>query len=406
MHRGLLSLILTLRLIAHDNNNPGAVLSMTIQLNKGHLIALSLLFILFIWMLSGILTSDNEFSNPRPLTMDSGLQRVQAEHMKGEQVNRDITISARTAPSRRVELKSEIRARVVSVEKEKGANVKKGDVILRLDPRDWPARVKQAEAALRQRQIEARSARQLKEKGLANDSQLAQAETALANAEAELTNAKIQLNATTIRAPFDGIVDERNVEVGDFVKDGNALVTVLDFRPYLVKGHAAERDAAHINIGDRGWAELVNGDRVDGRIRFIAAEADAATRTFPLELEIENNTASMASGLTATLHVPQPATHAYFVSPALLILDDNGHLGLKGIDADNRVVFRPVELLKADNNGIWVYGLGEQADIITVGGGFVSFGQQVEPVYVSDKEASAEIENSDNDVNITAQSGE
>lgn len=390
----------------HDNNNSNAVHSMTIQLNKGHLIALSLSFIAVIWMVAGAVTSDSEFINPRPLTLDSGLQRVQVERMQGELVNRDITVSARTAPSRRVELKSEIRAKVVAVERDKGANVKRGEVILRLDPRDWPARVKQAEAALRQRQIEARSARELRQKGLANESQLAQAETALANAEAELTNARLQLNATEIRAPFDGIVDSRAVEIGDFVKDGAPLVTVLDFRPYLVKGHAAERDAANINIGDRGWAELINGDRVDGRIRFIAAEADAATRTFPLELEITNPNGSMASGLTATIHVPQPATHAYFVSPALLILDDNGHLGLKGIDSDNRVVFRPVNLLKADNNGIWVYGLGEQADIITVGGGFVDLGQLVEPVYVSEEVMNAGEQASDTSVNVTAQSGD
>ena len=48
------------------------------------------------------------------------------------------------------------------------------------------------------------------------------------------------------------------------------------------------------------------------------------------------------------------------------------------------MVFRPINLLKADNKGIWVYGLGESADIITVGQGFVEYGEQVEPVFVSD----------------------
>ncbi|WP_430462004.1 efflux RND transporter periplasmic adaptor subunit [Thalassolituus sp. LLYu03] len=378
---------------------------MTLQLNKGHIAALILTLVLIIWMAAGALKKDDADINTRPLTLDTGLTRVQVERMKGEQVNRDITVSAHTAASRRVELKSEVRATVTAVLKDKGAPVKAGDLILQLDPRDWPARVKQGEAALKQRQLEAKSARELAARGLANEAQVAQAETALANAEAELTNARIQLKGTRITAPFDGIVDQRAVEVGDFVKDGTPLATVLDFSPYLVKGHAAERDAADINIGDAAWAELVNGDRIDGRIRFIAAEADSQTRTFPVELEVRNAAGAMTAGLTATLHIPQPATYAYYVSPALLILDDEGKLGLKGIDERNRVVFRAVNLLKADNTGIWVYGLGEEASIITVGGGFVEYGQEVEPVYVS-QELKAQSDAGAEDTPVTAQTGE
>jgi len=358
---------------------------MTIHLNKGHIAALILTIFLLIWMVAGSLTDETGVINSRPLVMDTGLQRVQVERMQGKPVSHDIVVSAHTAPNRRVEVKSEIRAKVVAIYKNKGEAVKKDDLILQLDTRDWPARVKQAEAALKQRRIEANSARRLADKGLANEAQLAQADTALANAEAELTNAHIQLDATRIRAPFDGIIDQRFVELGDFVKDSTPLLTVLDFSPYLIKGEAAEHEAGDIHIGDPAWAGLVNGERVEGKVRYIAAEANASTRTFPLEVEITNPSGVMTSGLTASIHVPQPDTHAYYVSPALLILNDQGELGLKGIDASHRVIFMPARLLKADNTGIWLYGLGEQADVITVGGGFVEYGQQVEPVYIDDK---------------------
>ena len=359
---------------------------MTLHINQGYIAALILALGLIIWMVSGSMTPEEKISDSRPLVIASGLPRVQAEHRLGEMVSRDIIVSAHTAPNRRVELKAEIRARVVAIRKDKGDSVSTGDVILELDSRDWPARVKQAEAYLKQRQLEAESAHKLQQRGLANESQVAQAETALADAEAELTNARIQLNATSIRAPFDGIIDQRYVEIGDFVKDSSPLVTVLDFAPYLVRGQAAEEEAAGIHIGDAGWAELVNGERVEGHIRYLAAEADEHTRTFPLELEISNPSGLMTSGLTAKIHVPQPATHAYFVSPALLVLDDEGRLGLKCLDDRNRVTFHSVKLLKADNTGVWVYGLGPQADIITVGGGFVEYGQQVEPVYHQDED--------------------
>lgn len=358
---------------------------MTLHLNQGHIAAIVLFLLMIIWVASGSLSPEQEFSNPRPLVMESGLKRVQVERMQGEATQREVLISARTAANRRVELRSEIRAKVLAIHKNKGERVQKGDVLIELDARDWPARLKQAKANLKQRQLEEQSAQKLFAKGLANESQLAKVQTDLANAEAEMIQYTLQVNATQIKAPFDGIVDQRNVEIGDFVKDGQEVATVLDFSPYLVTGNLSEQEAANVHIGDQAYAILVNGQRVNGHIRFVASEADAQTRTFPVELEVKNPSGVMTSGLTAKIHVPQPETHAYHVSPALLILNDEGKLGLKGIDEEHRVTFLPISLLKADKAGIWVYGLGEKADIITIGQGFVEYGELVEPVFVTEQ---------------------
>jgi multidrug efflux system membrane fusion protein len=121
-------------------------------------------------------------------------------------------------------------------------------------------------------------------------------------------------------------------------------------------------------------------------------------------MEVDNPSGNMTSGLTAKLHIPQPETHAYFVSPALLILSDDGRLGLKGINTQHEVIFQPIQLLKASNNGIWVYGLGEQADIITVGQGFVDYGEQVEPVFFqsTDTQLGKQNEAGTNDTALSA----
>lgn len=338
--------------------------------------------LLVAWVLWGVVTAEVEPANPRSLTLEQGLTRVKVERMQGELVQRDISISGHTAANRRVDIKSEVRGKVIQVHKRKGEQVKQGDLLIELDKRDWPARVRQAEATFRQRKIELNSARQLKERGLSNDVQIVQAETAMASAEAELTHARIQLDATLIRAPFSGIIDQQFVEMGDFVSENSMIATILDFSPLLIKGQVPERDAAAIRIGDPAYAILVTGERVDGRIRFIASEADPQTRTFPIELEIPHLNGFASSGITARLHIPQPPTHAYFISPALLILNSRGQIGLKTIDEQHEVTFQAVQLLKADNNGLWVYGLGDQADIIVVGQGFVDYRQRVEPVWV------------------------
>lgn len=373
---------------------------MTIHLNKGHVLALLLIFTLATWLIIGLSSDSEEYINPRPLVMDHGLRKVQIERMQGTLVERSITVSGKTAANRSVELKSEIRSKVKKIHKQKGERVKKGDLIVELDARDWPARVTQTKASLRQYKLEFASAKKLLKKGLYNEAQLAQAETALANANAELTNAQLNLNASRITAPFDGIVDQRYVELGDYVKENTGIVKILDFSPYLVTGHVAEKDASFINIGDSAEAILVTGDIIKGTIRFIAAEADDKTRTFPIEMEISNPSGSMTSGLTAKLQIPQPKQFAHEVSPALLILDDQGHLGIKGITPDNKVIFHGIDILKAENTGIWITGLEEAAQIITVGQGFVDYGEEVTPVY---KKAEEQKEESADDLAETGQ---
>ena len=356
---------------------------MTIHLNRGHQVALFFIIIIAVWLGYGLVSEEQAYVNPRPLSFNDGLRKVQVERMQGELIQRNISISGKTAANRSVELKAEIRSTVKAIHTQKGQQVKKGDLIVELDPRDWPVRVMQAQASLRQYQLEYDSAKKLLAKGLLNESQLAQAETALANAKADLTNAQINLKATRITAPFNGIVDQRHVEIGDYVKESITIVKLLDFSPYLVTGHAAEKDASYINIGDRAQATLITGDTVEGRIRFIAAEADSQTRTFPVELEILANSidGNMASGLTAKMLIPQPAQYAHRITPALLILNDQGQLGLKGLSENNQVIFHAIDILKAENTGIWITGLEEQAKVITVGQGFVDYGETVSPVY-------------------------
>ena len=345
------------------------------------MIALSLILIIAIWLGIGLSAGNDEYINPRPLLMNDGLQKVQVEIMRGELIERNIAISGKTAANRSVKLKSEIRSTVKAIHKKKGERVKKGDLIVELDARDWPERVEQSKAALRQAEIEYQSAQKLLKKGLVNEAQIAQAGTALANAKANLTSAKISLDASRITAPFDGIVDQRYVELGDYVKESVNIVKVLDFSPYLVTGHAAEKDASFINIGDAARAQLITGDVIQGSIRFISAEANENTRTFPVEMEIRNPSGSMTSGLTAKILIPQPKLFSHLVSPALLILNDQGELGLKGLTDDNKVVFHAINIVKATSTGIWITGLEEEAKIITIGQGFVDYNETVSPVY-------------------------
>jgi multidrug efflux system membrane fusion protein len=71
---------------------------------------------------------------------------------------------------------------------------------------------------------------------------------------------------------------------------------------------------------------------------------------------------------------------AHRISPALLALDEQGNLGVKLVDDENRVVFHPVAMAGDEGGTLWVEGLPDPATVITVGQEFVRPGQRVDPV--------------------------
>ena len=199
-------------------------------------------------------------------------------------------------------------------------------------------------------------------------------------ANAAVLAAKIDIGHTYIRAPFDGVLDKRVVELGDFLDIGDHVATIVDLDPCLVVGQVSERELGKLAVGARGTARLVTGQSVEGTIRYIASVADPETRTFRVELEIPNPERHIPDGVTAELRLPIEKVRAHRVSPAVLTLADDGTVGVKAVDALNVVHFHPVEIIRDTVDGVWLGGLPEKLTLITVGQEYVHDGMRVHPI--------------------------
>lgn len=317
------------------------------------------------------------------------IARVQVRLQRAEPVARSVSVYGRTAPARVVDIKAETSGRVVALEAARGKSLRKGTVMVRLDLRDRQARLEQAQAGVAQHQTAYEGQLELKAQGYVSDTQIAETLAKLETAKAELVRAELDLEYMTIRAPFDGVIEERPVEIGDYVRAGDPVLTFVDNTQLIVTGSIAEQDARHVAVDHEAVAQLVTGQQVRGRIRYIAPVADEATRTFTVELAIANADGSLPSGVTAEMQIPAGETPAHKVSPAILSLASDGQIGVKTVDGDGRVVFTPVEIARSEPDGVWVTGLPATASIITVGQGYVSPGQRVEAVPVREDTALA-----------------
>lgn len=296
-------------------------------------------------------------------------------------------LRGRTEANRSVEIKSETDSRILELNVDDGSRVEAGDVIAKLAPGDRPARLAEAKALLAQRQIEFEADRKLSEKGFRAETQLAATQASLEAAEAAVKIAEVELGYTTIRAPFDGIVDRRLVELGDFVDRADSIARLVDLDPMLIVTQVNERDVPRLTVGAPGRARLMSGETVSGRIRHISAVADEATRTFRVELEVPNPDGRISAGMTAEIALPLSETLAHRVSPSVLTLSDSGEIGVKSVDNDDRVVFHPVEIVDTDSEGMWITGLPDEATLITVGQEYVGAGDRVRTVSEAEIEA-------------------
>ena len=346
------------------------------------LIALGVVLLLGIWMASGAgRNPEQDSERATSAASDPGaVPKVRTMSVTAEPVARTLNVSGRTAPARTVELKAETNGRIVAVPVRRGSRVRAGEVLIRLDAGEREARLDEARARVRQRELEYEGTVKLKPEGYVSDTLLAQSAAELESARAALRTAQLDLERMEIRAPFDGALQERQVEIGDYVSPGNAVATFVDDRTLVVVGSIAEQHALAVKKGSKGTARLATGQVAQGTVRYIAPVADPATRTFAVELEFANRDAKLPAGVTAEIDLPVGTVMAHRISPALLTLDDGGGLGVKIVDDNGQVLFIAAQIVRSSADGVWVTGLPDPARIITVGQGFVKPEQVVQIV--------------------------
>lgn len=289
----------------------------------------------------------------------------------------DVIVRGRTEALRKVTVRAETAGKVAAIRADKGTAVKKGDTICELNVDARRAMLEQARATMTQRKLEYEASKTLQEKGFRSETSVAGDLAAYQASKAEVERMEKEFENTKIKAPFDGVVDDRMVDVGDYLAPGQPCALVVALDPFLIVGRVSEKDVHFIQIGHSGWAKLVTGERVEGKVRFVAKSSDNATRTFRVELEVPNSEGRLRDGITAEMHIAAATVDAHRITPAILALDDRGQLGVRIIDEQRRVRFVRVTIIGDGPDGVWVVGLPRTVTIITVGQEYVTEGQQV-----------------------------
>ncbi len=360
-------------------------------MNNSYVIAGAIAAVAILWVASGVIFSPDTESalsavEQAARNQPEGLQRVQVMQSLAIPRVREIRVAGRTEASRQVTLRVETEGPVTALLVSRGTAVKRDQPLIKLGINDRQAKLSKAEALVLKRELEFRAAEDLSKKSFTSEVSLANARAELESARAELESAKLEIARTIIRAPFDGIFNRNHVEIGDYVRVGDEIAEMVDLDPILIIAEIAELAVSDVKTGAVATADLINGLSVTGPITFVSSLASPETRTFSVEISVPNADGRVIDGMTATLGLPTQEVMAHSVPPAALTLDDSGAVGVKLVDKEGRVSFAEASASSASSDSVWLTGLPESVDIITVGQEFVTVGQKVEPVIINSSE--------------------
>ncbi len=225
-------------------------------------------------------------------------------------------ITGAIQPARRADLRAELAAVVLQVAKDNGERVRAGDLIIRLDPTAIRDSLTSADEALRAaqqsfEQTERVLSRQrtLNQQGMISMQGLEDAEvrrnaaqSELAAAKARVVTARQQVSRTEVRAPFDGVVSERKISVGDTVQIGRELVKVIDPGSMRFEGQISADRLSELKLG-QSVVFRINGlgdAEFRGKLARIDAAANATTRQVEVIAEFSDRAkAPQVAGLYA-----------------------------------------------------------------------------------------------------------
>ena len=342
-------------------------------------------------------------------------------------IDQSIELQGQTIHNKKIDVKSETSGNINSIEFSRGDNVSENSEMLTISLEDRKEKLlsaqkdlerlskeiilneKNRDNLLRQNverielyEIEYASAKQLIDKGLSSKSKLSLASFNLANAKADredikikfestlasleaqitnvksvLKNIKLDIDKTSIKAPFDGIISEKMVEETEFISVGTPLFSIIDLDPIKIEGYLSEFDVNKVSVGTKAFIEDSNGIKKNGIISFISPSAETSTRTFEITIEADNKDLSYKSGITTKIIIKGSELKAHKIPPSILTLLDDGTVGVKAVDNENKVTFYPTKTIKDTIDGMWVSGLPEKVNLIVSGQEYISIGETV-----------------------------
>ncbi|CAA0125864.1 Multidrug resistance protein MdtA [BD1-7 clade bacterium] len=220
----------------------------------------------------------------------------------------DISIVGSLMANRSAQISAEIAGLLENMHVDDGQAVRAGQKLFTLDSATLDAEMKRAHALVQLRSEEIKRTQSLFERNVASQYDVDKAVAELATAEADEEYARAQLAKATITAPFEGNVGIRKVNPGNYVKEGEGLIELVQLDPVLLDFHLPETALSVVGVNQDINVEIPALNRqVTAKVMAIEPAVTAATRSLLVRARIDNQNSDLRPGLFARIHLPLAA---------------------------------------------------------------------------------------------------
>ena len=228
--------------------------------------------------------------------------------------------------ARRVRIYNQEAGRVMALPFHPGDQVRKGDVLLRLDDALLRAQLDKATANLNQARLNLSRIQRLVRRRLSSDDELTRARTALTVARAEVQLLRTRLGYTVARAPFAGVISERLLEPGDIAPQYTHILTLIDPGSLITEVDVSELMLDHFRPGDPVSVQIdaLGRRRWRGRILRIHPVIDPRTRQGRIEIRLDPVPPGARSGQLCRVRLGTRALQQITVPFTALRRDEQG----------------------------------------------------------------------------------
>lgn len=223
----------------------------------------------------------------------------------------ELRVTSELRAVRGVAVSTEVAGIVRRIEFESGDRVAAGDLLVALDTSADRAELEGLRADAELARVTYERKKRLRERDLGSEAAFDEARAAYDQARAAVAAQEALIAKKQIRAPFDGRLGIRQVDLGQYVGPGTEVVSLQDLDPIYVDFNVPQNRVADIVVGERVAVEVAGyEDRFEGKVRAVSPALDRGTRTFRVRARVANPDERLRPGMYGNVQIalgePQP----------------------------------------------------------------------------------------------------
>ncbi|MBW1634948.1 MAG: efflux RND transporter periplasmic adaptor subunit [Deltaproteobacteria bacterium] len=210
-----------------------------------------------------------------------------------------INLPGLTEPWTRLQLKSKLNGTITEVLVQEGDKVQKGNILARIEAKDYKIALNRAEAAYRLAKSDYERDKSIYDKGVIPTSAMDANKTKMQTAQADYDNARLLYSRTTVTSPMSGVIRRMDAKVGLQLSVGDPLAEILEIDRLKGVIGIPESDVTAVRKLDRVniTVQALNNREISAKIHFLSLSPETVARIYNLELEIDNSKEEIFAGM-------------------------------------------------------------------------------------------------------------